>query len=141
MQDPDQNPPPPNDVQCIDTENVISWIPELGTLFTISHQQQGLNYMSQEEIKQARTDFGAIQLTTQPAPAADIDVQYDTMGTSVGESQCIGENIKYTTQLTCHMYKLHRTLEQDGNTRTEPIYCVWATPANSLAVGAVGSST
>ena len=56
------------------------------------HQQQGINYMSQEEIKQARTAFGTIQLTTQ-APA-DIGVQYDIIGTSLGESRCIGEGIE-----------------------------------------------
>ena len=39
------------------------------------------------------------------------------------------------------MYKLHRTLEGEGQTQPEPGYCAWATPANSLTVGAVGSST
>ena len=45
--------------------------------------------MSREEIRQTRIT----QLTIQPAPV-DADVQYDTMMTCVGESQCIGEDIE-----------------------------------------------
>ena len=78
----DQDLPPPNGIDT-ETRNTVHSL----------HQQQGLNYMSQEEIKLARTAFGAIQLTTQPA-LADIDVQYGTIGTSVGESRCIGEDIE-----------------------------------------------
>ena len=98
--------------------------------------------MSGVEIRQARNTTQPIQ----PAPAADTDIHYDTLRTSVGasiqpvpadddvqygttetslgESQCIGENIEEFTQLTCHMYKLRRILQQDGNTPLEPVYCV-----------------
>ena len=62
-----------------------------------------------------------------PPTPADTDVQYGTIGPTVGESQCIGKNIEYTfvmLNLTCPMYIAHRTLEGDGQTQPEPGYCV-----------------